>query len=174
MSLECHPRMFLSGIKLDSRQKIAGMTHWIASSAFGLLAMTMVFHSVVFASEPYYITLQKLELKSAGAEWVDIIEPDHKVDLLSAEPSISFFNNGRVPGGAYDNYRVTFEDHGTVKQLSRKTDFEKPVVIKKGTFVNITFTFEWEEERPRGIQEALLIAEGDERLDTGDIMEIKE
>lgn len=131
------------------------------------------------ATEPYFITIQKLELKKTDGQWVDILEPDHRVDLLSTEATISFFNNGRVPTAEYSNFRVTFEDHGCQRQISRKVDFELPVSVKKGSFVNVAFDLQIATNkdgtavRPTGVRQLRLTSDGAERMDMSDQLELK-
>ena len=121
---------------------------------------------VVSAAEPYFITLEKLELKKVSGEWVNVIEPDHKVDLRSTEPSISFFNNGRVPEAPFNNFKITFDDHGKTRQISRRADLEKPVVIKKGSFINAAFVLDLENNAQ--VKDLTLTVDEDTRIDSGE------
>ena len=132
--------------------------------------MTFLSLSVIhpaFPAESYFITLQKLELKKINGGWVDIIEPDHKVDLVSTEPTLSFFNNGRVPPGSFNNFRVTFQDHGKMRQLTRINDLTKNLVVKKGSFINVSFILDLKNNHGR-VQELRLAVDEDERVDLGD------
>ncbi len=90
------------------------------------------------AAEPFFVTIQKVELKNEAGKWATVIEPDKKVDLAQSEPSVSFFNNGRVLPGRYVNVRVQL-DRGV---LVRSEDYDKPLDIKKGSFVNVAFSFD--------------------------------
>ncbi len=122
-----------------------------------------------FAAEPFFVTIEKVELKNASGEWVDVIEPDKRVDLTMDEPSVSFFNNGRIAPGDYTNVRVTLID-GETLQVTRADDYIPPLSVKKGSFVNVSFVFNLE-SRPlsqESIQEAHLTVDQDERVDGGD------
>ena len=123
----------------------------------------------VFSAEPYVITLQKLELKKDNGEWVDIIEPDHRVDLNSTEAVISFFNNGRVPAGRFKNFRLSFEDHQKNRAISRRQDLDTPFVVKKGSFVNVSFELDLD---TRQVKEAHLTVDDQEFVDAGDRLEM--
>jgi hypothetical protein len=131
------------------------------------------------ATAPYYITLGKLELETSGGGWVDIIEPDHRVDLMTTDASIVFFNNGRVPAAEYENFRVTFDDQGRKHQLTREEKFLPPVTVKKGSFVRVVFALEFEKDgtgapvRPTGVRQWSLTVDDDERTDPGDKIEMK-
>ena len=122
------------------------------------------------AAEPYFITLQKLELKTDGGEWVDIVEPDHKVDLRATEAAISFFNNGRVPPGRFKNFRLSFEDHGKNRQISRKQDLEPPFEVRKGSFMNVSFELDLDAQKVKGTH---LTVDRRDFVDTGDNIEMK-
>ena len=120
----------------------------------------------------YIITIQSVQLLAADGRWVTVIEPDRQVDLLKEEPSVSFFNNGRVEPGEYMNVKIVLS--GRVKEVDSsgvsrytelrgsldrveifKTDcFEKPLVIKKGSFAGVWFTFD--KIPPSGISEVAL------------------
>lgn len=120
------------------------------------------------ASEPFFVTIQKVELKDEAGRWMTVIEPDKKVDLAQSEPSVSFFNNGRVVPGRYVNVRVQL-DRGV---LVRSEDYEVPLSIKKGTFVNITFGFDFAKPA-RGLsrdnfKQIHVTVDEDERTDGGD------
>ena len=125
----------------------------------------------LFAAEPYFITLQKLELKKDSGEWVDIIEPDHKVDLGNTEASISFFNNGRVPAGHFKNFRLSFEDHGKNREMTRRQDLDELFIVKKGSFVNVSFELDLDSQK---IQETRLTVDGQEFVDAGDKIDLKD
>jgi hypothetical protein len=65
------------------------------------------------AEEPdkFVITIAKVELKNADGGWITVLEPDKEVDLMNAEPTLSFFNNqGKVPAGKYVNFRITLSE----------------------------------------------------------------
>ena len=83
----------------------------------------------VFAGEPakFVITIVKVELKSVAGRWVTILEPDKEVDLVNAEPTVSFFNNqGKVPAGKYANFRIT------LSETIRFAGFEKTHFTRDG------------------------------------------
>ena len=131
--------------------------------------MTLLLSSFAHAVEPYFITLQKLELKKDSGEWVDIIEPDHKVDLNSTEAAISFFNNGRVPVGQFKNFRLSFEDHGKDREMSRRQDMDAPFQVKKGSFINVSFELDLDSQNVKGTR---LTVDSQEFADTGDHIEM--
>lgn len=59
----------------------------------------------------FVVTLKKVELKNNTGQWITVIEPDRRIDLVNEEASVSFFNNGgRVPPGNYINYRITLSE----------------------------------------------------------------
>jgi hypothetical protein len=123
---------------------------------------------VVSSAEPYFITLDKLELKKDSGEWLDIIEPNHPVDLMNMEATISFFNNGRVPAGAFKNFRITFEDHGQKKKIFRKEDLNTLFEVKQGSFVNISFQLDLGSKK---VKETRLAVDQQAFVDFGDSME---
>lgn len=90
---------------------------------------------------PRAVTIRGVYLKNDAGAWVKIIEPDRRVDLSVEEPVVSFFNNGgRIPAGAYKNFRVDFYGEGPeLRHLRSKDDFEKSVAVKKGSFVRVWF-----------------------------------
>ncbi len=124
----------------------------------------------LFAEEiaPYFVTIQKVELKNAAGEWVTVIEPDKKVDLAQSEPSVSFFNNGRVAPSRYVNVRVQL-DKGV---LVRSEDYEVPLNIKKGSFVNVEFGFDFTKQVKNlsrdNFKQIHVTVDEDERIDGGD------
>ena len=120
-----------------------------------------------FSSDSYFITLQKLELKKDTGEWVTVIEPDHKIDLAAVEPTLSFFNNGRVPEGGFVNFKVTFNDHGKTRQLFRKQDVTNMLIIKKGSYVRAAFLLDTT-EIPGKVKELRLTVDEDNRIDLED------
>lgn len=62
-------------------------------------------------AEKFIVTIRKVELKTVDGRWITVLEPDKEVDLVSAEPTVSFFNNqGRVPAGRYSNFRLTLSE----------------------------------------------------------------
>ena len=87
---------------------------------------------------------------------------------------IRFFNNGRIPAGEYTNVRVRFtaeEDGEKEMTLERTEDYSPPLTVKKGTFVGVTFSFDWkagERLSERSVKEVKLVADQDERIDGGD------
>ena len=82
------------------------------------------------------ITIKSVELKNNAGEWFTVIEPDRRVELAKEEPGLSFFNNGRVPEGAYVNFRLTLSGSG-VREISAYRDFQKPLALRKGSFVGV-------------------------------------
>lgn len=132
-----------------------------------------VYADVSFSAEPFFVTIQKVELKSAGGEWVTVMEPDKKVDLALDEPSVSFFNNGRVPPGKYVNVRVQL-DQGLI---SRIEDYALSLDIKKGSFVNVSFGFDLAgSSRSLGqdnFKQIQLTIDEEERLDGPDQIKIE-
>lgn len=88
------------------------------------------------------ITIKSVELKDSQGLWVTVIEPDKQVDLAAEEPSVSFFNNGRVVPGNYVNFRIVFLDERGERKLSAVQDAQKPLALKKGSFVNVNFKLE--------------------------------
>ena len=107
------------------------------------------FSAVKGFSSPYVITIKGVYLENGAGEWVKIIEPDRKVDLSQEEPVLTFFNNaGRVPAGSYQNFRVSFygEDLKTLHQLTAKSNFEKGIAVKKGSFIHVSFDLRLDEK----------------------------
>lgn len=132
-----------------------------------------IYAGASFSAEPFFVTIQKVDLKNEFGEWVTVMEPDKKVDLAQDEPSVSFFNNGRVPPGKYVNVRVRL-DQGLI---SRIKDYALPLDIKKGSFVNVAFGFDFS-----GISRSLgqdnfkqiqLTVDDEDRLDGADQIKIE-
>lgn len=92
----------------------------------------------------YVITIQNVELKGASGRWISVIHPDKQVDLLSTEAAVSFFNNtGRVPAGAYEDFRVEFlKPDGRKARLGGLTALERPLQVGKGSFIRVCFDLE--------------------------------
>ena len=131
----------------------------------------------VSAAQSFFVTVDKVELKGAGGKWVSVIEPDRKVDLMQEEATISFFNNGRVPPDDYSNVRVslTGENYKDKFFLERKEDFEKAVAIKKGSFVNVSFEFDFSkahEISQQTVKQIHLTVDEEERIDGGDNIKV--
>ena len=136
------------------------------------------------AAEPFFITIEKVELKNASGEWVDVVEPDRRLDLAAEEPTVSFFNNGRIAPGDYTNVRVTLIDVGAdfmpaqraaTTILERKNDYAPPLLIKKGSFVNVSFLFDLgslPQLNEETIKEVRVTVDDQERLDAGDNIKI--
>ncbi len=149
----CHPHLFLAKISL-------------------ILGLLMGLGSPVFCESsqiaPFFVTIQKVELKNEAGKWATVIEPDKKVDLAQSEPSVSFFNNGRVLPGRYVNVRVRL-DRGV---LVRSEDYDKPLNIKKGSFVNVAFSFDLRGQAQGLSQDNFkqihVTVDEDERTDGGD------
>lgn len=121
-----------------------------------------------------FITIDQVELKKTSGEWVSVIRPDRRLDITQEEPVVRFFNNGRIPAGDYSNVRVRFtaeEEGRKAMTLERAEDYMPPVAIKKGTFVGVTFSFDWKAGEPlsqRSVKEVKLVTDQDERIDGGD------
>ena len=121
-----------------------------------------------------FITIDQVELKDIGGQWVSVLRPDRRLDITQEEPVVRFFNNGRIPAGEYTNVRVRFtaeEDGGKEMTLERTEDYSPPLTVKKGTFVGVTFSFDWkagERLSERSVKEVKLITDQDERIDGGD------
>jgi hypothetical protein len=134
--------------------------------------------AAALAAQPFFITIEKVELKNAAGQWVTVIRPDRRLDLTQEEPVIRFFNNGRIAPGEYVNVRVSLlAEEGTTKPvtLERASDYAPAVIIRKGTFVGVSFDFDWEREArlsAETIREVRLTADQDERTDKGDIIKI--
>lgn len=131
------------------------------------------------ALEPFFVTIEKVELKSSSGEWVDVIEPDRRLDLTVDEPTVSFFNNGRIAPGGYSNVRVSLiSEEGTRKKLflERKIDYSPSLVVRNGSFVNVFFRFDLERLPMRlasdTIKEVNLTVDQEERHDNGDSIKI--
>lgn len=132
-----------------------------------------------FAAESFFITIQKVELKNASGEWVDVIEPDRRLDLTIDEPTVSFFNNGRIAPGDYSNVRVSLisEEDGLKKVfLERNEDYEPALSVLRSSFVNVSFEFDPAQTPMRlaseTIKEVRLTVDSQERLDAGDSIKI--
>ena len=119
----------------------------------------------------FFITIDQVELKSASGQWVTVIRPDRRVDLAAEEPSVRFFNNGRIPAGDYSNVRVRFTpEEGARKQMSleRSEDYEKPIGVKKGTFIGVSFLFDWAGKpgvSAEAVKEVRLVVDQEEHVD---------
>lgn len=91
--------------------------------------------------DTYTITIHAVRIMNTAGVWMTVIEPDKVVDLYQALPSISFFNNGRVPPGAYSNFDISYTDskksEGRIK-LTANQDFE-PLWVKQSSFINVNF-----------------------------------
>ncbi len=127
--------------------------------------MAAVGASEVFSAQPYFITIHKLELKKNSGEWLSIVEPDHRVDLMNTEAAISFFNNGRVPAEWFKNFKITFEDHGQKTEIFRKKDMDTPFQVKRGSFVNVSFELDLHSKK---VKETHLVVDQQEFIDSGD------
>lgn len=133
------------------------------------LAICIICAKPVFSAEPYFITIQQLELKKDSGEWLSILEPDHRVDLRSTEASVSFFNNGRVPAERFKNFRIRFEDHGKNTEMFRKTDLDPPFQVNKGSFVNVSFELDLDS---RTVKQTHLTVDQQEFVDAGSNIEM--
>jgi hypothetical protein len=134
-----------------------------------------LYASDLFAMESFFVTIEKVELKNASGEWMDVIEPDRRLDLTKDEPTVSFFNNGRIAPGDYSNVRVSLiSEEGARKKvfLERKTNYSPALSVRKGSFVNVSFEFDPNQTPFRleseTVKEVRLTVDEDERLDGGD------
>ncbi len=119
----------------------------------------------------FFITVDQVELKNSSGQWITVIRPDRRVDLAEEEPAVRFFNNGRIPPGEYSNVRVRFtveEDGRKAMSLERAEDYAPPLAVKKGTFVGVSFSFDWG-DAPRvsadTVKEVRLVVDQEERID---------
>ncbi len=89
------------------------------------------------------ITIENVELKESGGEWISVIRPDKRVDLRNERAFVSFFNNqGRVPTGRYDDFRITYLDSANEKKsLHPVKPLGEALEVKRGSFVNVCFDF---------------------------------
>ena len=121
-----------------------------------------------------FITLDRVELKNAAGEWVTVLQPDRRLDLMQEEPAVRFFNNGRIPNGKYSNVRVSFTAEEPVRKmmkLERTKDYKPAVAIKKGTFIGVAFLFDRLGEAPLSaetVKEVRLVADQEEHIDGGE------
>ena len=122
----------------------------------------------------FFITIDSVELKNEAGDWITVIRPDKRLDLASEEPAVRFFNNGRIPPGDYANVRVHFtaEEEPTRKMtLERKSDYSPPVSIGPGTFVGVSFAFDWKDGgrvSEQTLREVRLVTDNEERVDGSD------
>ena len=123
------------------RREIAGLAVFLAAG---------MWVSPAFAVEKpdmpsqYVITIKSVQLKNNTGQWITVIEPDRQVDLVTTEPSVSFFNNaGRVPPGNYINFKVEILE--TIKLAGKLRGIE---MTKEGGEVTIGGTAESAEELP--------------------------
>ncbi len=88
------------------------------------------------------ITIKSVQLKKDTGEWITVIEPDHQVDLVSQEATVSFFNNGRrVPPTNYGNFRIIFIDRDTNHeiQLLGQENFKQALKVSTRSFISVSF-----------------------------------
>ena len=92
----------------------------------------------------YVITIENVELMNTAGTWVSVIRPDKRVDLLSTEATVSFFNNTeRVPAGSYENFRIDFfRPDGQKVRLGAGSALANPLQVKKGSFIRVWFDLE--------------------------------
>lgn len=115
---------------------------------FVFLVVTACFLGSTAAAENfpagYVITIENVQLKDSSGNWLSIIRPDKQVDLTKTEAAVSFFNNtGRVPPDSYDNFRVDFlRPDGQKVRLSSSIALERPLWVKKGSFIRVWFELE--------------------------------
>lgn len=134
----------------------------------------VLFFGLAQAAEPFFITLDQVELKNSESQWITVIRPDRRLDLAKEDPAIRFFNNGRIPSGEYTNVRVHFtaeEDGKKAMTLERAEDYSPALTVKKGTFIGVAFSLDGspaERLSARTVKEVRLIADQDERIDGGD------
>ena len=143
-----------------------------------LIFLPVLFWSIpAFSVEPFFVTIDKVELKKADGEWFTVIEPDRKINLASEEAIVSFFNNGRIPPGDYSNVRVSltrWKEGAKRVFLERKTDYAQMIAVKNGSFVNVSFNFK---KTVFGyfsevIEKVDLIVDDQERIDGSDTIKI--
>jgi hypothetical protein len=102
------------------------------------------------------VTIKSVQLKKDSGEWITVIEPDHQVDLVSQEPTVSFFNNGRrVPPGDYSNFKILllkmikgkdakhlsfiYESPKDEIVIYGRKDFLQFLKVKVGSFISVWF-----------------------------------
>ena len=76
---------------------------------FSLVTLFSSSSDVFAAGDPSacVVTIKSVQLQKESGEWITVIEPDRRVDLVNQEPTVSFFNNGRrVPPGNYNNFKI--------------------------------------------------------------------
>ncbi len=124
--------------------------------------------SAACAAGPGTITINGVYLKDGAGKWVKVIEPDRIVDFSKEEATVVFFNNhGRVPAGAYKNFRIDFTgNEGARKLLSSRRDFDKGVAVKKGSFIRVSFDLAFEKEIE--IRQADMTVDADSRTFSSD------
>lgn len=121
----------------------------------------------------FFVTVDEVQLKHVSGDWVRVIRPDSRVNLDHADPSVRFFNNGRIPEGRYVNVRVRFtpDSVGWPLTLERAEDYRVPVDIRKGSFINVSFQLDpalLPQLSPGAVLEVRLTADQDERVDGSD------
>jgi hypothetical protein len=150
------------------------LRHFVARNDKKLIGATCVLVCVVsvyaFSAESHFITIQKLELKKENGEWLGILEPDHKVDLTNTDAAVSFFNNGRVPPEKFKNFKVTFDDQGKKTEMSFKKDLDSSLLVKKGSFVSVSFELE---EESKKVKQMRWVVDAREFVDQGDNIEVR-
>lgn len=135
--------------------------------------------SLSAAGEPFFVTIQKVELKNASGRWVEVIEPDRRVDLTTEEPTVSFFNNGRIAPDDYLNVRVSLlSGEGVQKKvfLERQTDYIPALSVRKGSFVSVSFEYDPAAKPMRlaseTVRQVSLTVDDQVRLDPGEYIKI--
>lgn len=124
--------------------------------------------------DAYVVTIDHVELKNASGAWITLVRPDKKVDLVTTDPVVAFFNNkGRIHAGGYVNARMTIsgeilrheeDDPRKPVYLVAKKDFAKPVFIKKGSFVQVKFKLNLEVPISEALIEFGVTADEDKRV----------
>jgi hypothetical protein len=138
-----------------------------------LLLLLLLWTGPAQAAEPYFVTIAALELQKQDGGWVTVVEPDHRVDLMNTEAQVSFFNNGRVPPGEYQNFRVLFDDAGTRRTITRGEPYTPPLPVRKGSFISVWFILNFELDgdglpvRPRSVKELRLTVDDFLQVDAG-------
>ncbi len=136
---------------------------------FSRIARFCIFSAVFFCfsvnvqatDEPYkcVITIESVLLKKDSGEWITIIDPDHQVDLMHQDPTVSFFNNGRrVPPGKYSNFKILLSKTikaGTVEKpdliydaksseiaIYGNRDLAKILSVSASSFISVWFNLD--------------------------------
>lgn len=131
--------------------------------------------AILFSSTPAFaaiITVDSFALKNTAGEWVTVIEPDLRVDTERVEPAITFLNSaGRVPPGDYVNLKVAVSPvprELEAKAFTRRSDFERPFTVKKGSFIRVRFDWDSEKTPPESVREVSILVDQEEKTILGE------